>query len=207
MSLRMQRLASYVRPGSIVYDLCCDHGLIGLTAWQLGIIKQLIYVDQSFEALAGLKETLQRQGLGQERSIEVHHAEAESIIAPKLAADFIIAGVGIQTMMVIIKQIFSQGLGPHRLILGPQQKSQVLRLFLSHASYRLVAEEVVWEAGRFRELIIIEAAGDPISLYGDHFAQSSNPLELEFAAYLTDYYKTIDLRKSRGRHQKGVDRA
>ena len=54
MSERIYRIASYVRAGSIVYDLGCDHGLIGLRAWDCGLSKELHFVDQSHEALQGL---------------------------------------------------------------------------------------------------------------------------------------------------------
>lgn len=199
MSERIQRLASYVRPGATLYDLCCDHGLIGLTAWDRGDIERLVFIDQSADALSGLGRELIKRGLDKNTRIELSVANAENLKIPNVPADFIIAGVGIRTIEKIIRNLFSAGLGSHRLILGPQQKSQGLRCLLKSLSFGLVHEDVVWEAGRFRELIIVESKGEPISLFGDRFEQSEDPTAKRFASYLQNYYAAIAARQLQSR--------
>jgi len=108
----------------------------------------------------------------------------------------------VQTTLSILDQIFPQGLGGHRLILAPQQKSLDLRLFLRQRGYKLYDEIVIMEKRRFREILILEQEGEDISSFGEKILERQDPLSQAFKSYLETYYEAI--RKSRDRYSGSV---
>jgi len=55
---RIEAILRYIRPGRPLYDLCCDHGLIGLTALLEKGSSKVYFVDQSLNALRPLQNVL-----------------------------------------------------------------------------------------------------------------------------------------------------
>ncbi len=203
MSERIQKLASYVRPNSLVYDLCCDHGLIGLSAWDSKPLRGIVFVDQAPRALEALRKDLTGRGLHSDPRIQVKVCSAETLKIPREACDFIIAGVGCRTIVTILQKLFKKGLFPHRLILCPEKNSSSLRQFLHERKFGLVAEGVVLQMGRFREIIVIEAEGGPIHLMGEGFSQAEDEASRNFAASLQRWQDAIQAKKNTGHKPQG----
>ncbi len=192
---RFATILSCLRPDHILYDLCCDHGRIGLEA--LPQAKKVCFVDQSEEALRALREAIPLLPAEEQRKTEVICSSAEALSLPDEASDVIIAGVGIQTTIAIIAALVPDDLRNHRLILAPQQASEALREYLRKRGWGLIAERVVEERGRFREVIVIEKSGKEVSAYGESFADQDDPVARRFAKHSARYYER--LRSLRGR--------
>ena len=195
VSDRIQKLAAYVRPNGIVYDLCCDHGQIGLAAWDRLPLRSLIFVDQAPRALEALRKELEARGLAADQRIQVKACAAELLQIAEEPADFIIAGVGCRTMVNILKKLFSKGLGRHRLILCPEKNYFAVRSYLIELGYGMIAEDVVSQVGRYREIIVIEAKGGPIHLMGEGYSQQDDPLLQNFAASLRSWHQGISAKR------------
>lgn len=196
MSDRIRRLAAFVRPHSVLYDLCCDHGYIGLTAWDQKPLAGLIFVDQSPNALRAVHEALRERQLSADPRVQVLTALAEHLqIDKERPSDFVIAGVGIRTIVTIIRELFPDGLGPHRLIICPEKNSLELRSFLQTQRLGLVAEDVVMEADRFREIMVLEAKGGPIHLLGEGYAGREDPHVQNFVASLRAWHAEVTKKR------------
>ncbi|WP_141731292.1 tRNA (adenine(22)-N(1))-methyltransferase TrmK [Oligoflexus tunisiensis] len=191
MSDRIRRLASFVRPHSVLYDLCCDHGYIGLTAWDQKPLAGLVFVDQSPNALRAVHEALKARALTDDPRVQVINGPAEKIKLDARPSDLVMAGVGIRTIVTIIRALFSEGLGPHRLIICPEKNSLELRSFLLTQTLGLVAEDVVMEAERFREIIVLEEKGGPIHLLGEGYANRQDPHVQNFVVSLRAWYAAV----------------
>jgi tRNA (adenine22-N1)-methyltransferase len=194
-TLRFEKILSFVRPHHVLYDLCCDHGLMGLKALVDCKSAKVHFVDQSENALQAIRSELKLLPPDLQSKARVHCMPAERCVNLDEPSDFIIAGVGISTCISIISELFPAGLANHRLILAPQQKSQVLRKFLIEKDFRLVDETVTIERQRFREIIVVEAKGEAIDLYGHRFRSRLDADSKAFVQHLTDYYKVIDAKK------------
>ncbi|RYF50344.1 MAG: methyltransferase domain-containing protein [Cytophagaceae bacterium] len=142
LTKRMNAIVGYVRPDSTVFDICCDHGLMGLLALAQRNDSEVVFVDQSERALAAVRESLKDLDPSLAARAKVLCTAAETIVVPESPSDFIIAGVGTHTVISIIDHLFSKDLSTHRLILAPQQKSQPLRRYLQKKGWGLVDEHV-----------------------------------------------------------------
>lgn len=195
-TLRFEKILSFVRPDHVLYDLCCDHGLMGLRALTDNRSSAVHFVDQSENALKAIRKDLSQLSEDLRSKAFVHCMPAEKCVDLDAPGDFIIAGVGIQTCMAIIAALFPHGLGPHRLILAPQQKSQLLRKFLMNRNYRLFDESVTVERKRFREIIVVESEGEKIDLYGHRFRSRGDTDSIAFVQHLDEYYAKIRQKKT-----------
>lgn len=172
--------------------MCCDHGLIGFGA--LDKAKDVVFVDQSAKALGPLNEHLKTLDRAILERIKVFVSAGELVsIAGYDSSDFVIAGVGVTTVASIVAALFPEGLSNHRLILSPQQDSQPLRWYLSDRGFGLVDEYVVKERGRFREILVVEARGAPIT---ETFASDRDELCREFKAWLLECRAFIAQKKT-----------
>jgi tRNA (adenine22-N1)-methyltransferase len=196
MSDRIRRLASYVRPHSVLYDLCCDHGYIGLTAWDQKSLAGLVFVDQSPNALCAVQEALKERQLTDDPRVQVITGFAENLqIQNQSPCDFVIAGVGIRTIVTIIRELFPKGPGLHRLIICPEKNSLELRSFLRTQTLGVVAEDVVMEAERFREIIVLEEKGGPIHLLGEGYAGREDPHVQNFVSSLRTWHAEVSKKR------------
>lgn len=187
LSLRFDTIVSLLRPGRTLFDLCCDHGLIGFAA--LTHSPRVIFVDQSPQALKAVYERAATLEPHDRERIEIIESPGELLgIAGYGEADFIIAGVGITTVVSLISALFPEHLGRHRLILAPQQSTIPLRWYLQERGFGLIEEKVVKERGRFREILVIEAEGLPIP---EHYRAEKDELDREYKAWLAKYLHSI----------------
>ncbi len=192
MSQRIELLSGLARPNHVLFDLCCDHGLIGLHA--LKKAKRVVFVDQSENALMSLESTLSALDPASQAKAEVVAKPAEFIdITAYGPSDFIIAGVGVTTIVSILSALFPSGLGEHQLILSPQQDSLPLRWYLREKNYRLLRELAVEERGRFREILHIASEGQEVE---ENFQSEDDESSRAYKAWLNDYRAKI--AKSRG---------
>lgn len=192
LSVRFDKIVSLLRPNHTLYDLCCDHGLIGFAA--LSHASRVVFVDQSPPAIQAVFAGVSRLNPADRARTEILVCPGELVdISSERAADFVIAGVGVTTVASIVSALFPKVLGEHRLILSPHQDSTPLRWFLRDKGFRLQSESVVKERGRYREMIVVESNGDVI---GEVYANSSDELSREYIAWLAAY--RVQIEKIRG---------
>lgn len=197
MSPRMELILASLRGDRPLFDLCCDHGQLGLAALERWHLPHVSFVDQSPSVMQRLAATIEQSGLDLSKVTLVTGA-AETLSVPPGASDFILAGVGGQTIVKILDGLFPSGLGEHRLIISSQQKTQDLRFYLRTRDFRLIDEQVILEKGRFREVLTLGSEGDLVTLYGEKYQQRSDPVSQAFVLHLHYYYLKIQEAKEQG---------
>lgn len=156
----MQLIYDLLMPGEPVWDFCCDHGYLGLNAYESGLFPEIYFVDQVEHIIARLQKRFDTKYYREESPVQAHFLSqpGEGVERP-LRGTVVIAGVGAHTIFKIICGVHGKGLlQARRLILCPQRdEEKLIEFFLSERNfgYQLSDEHYeVEERGRLRKLLI-----------------------------------------------------
>lgn len=152
LSERIRALVARLEPDLPVYDLCCDHGLIGLLAWQEDPQRPVTFVDQSSAALEALQKELSKERY-QKAPLTVEICEAESLGPLSSSSNIVIAGVGNATILRILHKLVPERAPPHRLVLCSQQEPTPLLRHGEERGWILLESHPVNERGRVRTIL------------------------------------------------------
>ncbi len=121
LSPRLQFLLDRCRPGFTLWDLCCDHGYLGLSALQGRRFSQVVFNDTVPHVLEDL-----RRRLPMSPDWRILLSPAEEIDEP-LTGNVVLAGVGGEKIYKILCAHASRGgLVGERLILCPEKDAEWL---------------------------------------------------------------------------------
>ena len=149
ITARISRLCSFVVKDRSTWDLCCDHGLIGLSAWTRHRLPELHFVDRAPGVVAELEAELRdRIDL---TSIFFHPVDATELMLPVKPCNVIIAGVGFRAMKRIIEAIYPARL-PHRVIISVHAEAQKVEQTMKGLGFRLHEISQIEERGRIRSI-------------------------------------------------------
>lgn len=149
ISRRLEAALSYVVPNGDLWDICCDHGLLGLAAANRELAKQVYFVDQAPHLIQALPRI--ENGI----YLSLPGEEIQQIIKGTV----VILGVGDFTIQKILRSLQGQGLlQAGRLILGPHKNPERIAN-LDLENYQLVEKVTVDERGRERILYIFDQVG------------------------------------------------
>lgn len=149
LSPRLQLLLDLATPGEPLWDLCCDHGLLGRRALETGSFPEVHFVDQVPHIIEKL-----RARVGSIPAAQLHLLDAAMIAVP-VRGTLIAAGVGGEKIINIINSLStSRVLLANTLILGPQKHETKLIETMSHMpQWSIKALVSVAENGRNRKIL------------------------------------------------------
>lgn len=162
LSPRMQFIFDHLQPGQPVWDFCCDHGYLGLSAYRSGLFPEIYFVDQVDSIIENLRARFQRSHLRPELPANVQFFSCPGEAVPKeVRGTLVIAGVGAHTIFDILHGLHTKNLlKATRLVLMPQKDEEKLIIFLKmndDFGYSLKnPPESVSERGRLRKCFIYE---------------------------------------------------
>ena len=147
-----------------MWDLCCDHGYVGLKAYHSGTFPEIHFVDQVPEIISSLQERFenrhQRPGLTEK--VNFWAQSGETLTVP-MEGTAVIAGVGAHTILQILRGLCErdENLKISRWILGPHTDEEFLQESLSvwprfSKVFQLAALTNVREGQRDRKLLIFD---------------------------------------------------
>lgn len=151
LSDRMQAVADLVPKGSHVCDVGCDHGYVSIYLMQQGIAAHVLAMDVNKGPLERAFEHVQMAGLTAE--ITVRLSDGLSAYEMGEANCLILAGMGCRLMQDILTKYPDKTGDFSTLILQPQSEVPQFRQFLKEFGYCTVAEEMVYEDGKFYEVM------------------------------------------------------
>ena len=142
---RLAAAAAYVRPGSTVADIGCDHGK--LSAWLAGSGRcPLVFACDLREGpLQKARETCAPWA----DRVVFRLGSGLKVLAPGEAQDIVIAGMGAETIMEILDAAPWVFDGRYNLILVPATKHSLLRRWLARRGFALQSETLCTAAGRW----------------------------------------------------------
>ena len=163
LSKRLFMTASMVKAGSIVADVGCDHGYTAIYLVQNGICPRVLAMDVNEGPLLRAGEHIQEAGLSS--YIETRLSDGLSAMkwteeeaGPDSGAGcgrrpeadtLLMAGIGGRLTARILEDAAQKLSRMRAVILQPQSEVWLVRRTLSRLGYRITAEDMVKEDGRF----------------------------------------------------------
>ena len=148
LSKRLERIASFVQPGSRVADIGTDHGYVPIWLVQKGVCPSALAMDVRKGPLERAEEHVEEVGLS--GKIELRLSDGLAKLKAGEADTVVIAGMGGKLTCRILEQ------GKERLILSPQSEQDEVRHFLEEQGFSILREAMLTDEGKY--YIVIEAA-------------------------------------------------
>lgn len=152
ISKRLQEIAKYVYPYKKIADVGCDHGYLIIEAIKKYNVTNCIAIDNKEGPLNVAKYNI--TNVGYLDKVRFSLSSGITDIDNDTEA-VVISGMG----GVLITQILSEKeklTNIKRLILQPNRNSYELRKFLMENGFYIVSEEIIFEDGKFYEIIVSE---------------------------------------------------
>lgn len=156
ISKRLELVASFVPQGAILLDVGSDHAYLSIELVERGKIESAIAGEVVEGPYQSAVKNVEAHGL--EEKIQVRLANGLAAFEEEDRVSVItIAGMGGR----LIARILEEGLGKlanvERLILQPNNREDDLRIWLQDHGFQIVAESILEEAGKFYEILVVEA--------------------------------------------------
>lgn len=196
MSKRLQMLAEMVTPGNSVADVGCDHAFLSIYLVQKGISPHALAMDVREGPLAAAREHVREHGL--DTYIGVRLSDGLEKLESGEAGTLICAGMGGRLMKRILQARPEKAAGMKELILQPQSELKEFRAFLRGEGFRILAEDAVYEDGKYYFAMKAVYAGgrkggtaDPswqeiCDEYGELLLKAGHPVLRQYLLYQRD---------------------
>lgn len=149
LSKRLNKIAELVDFGASVIDVGTDHGYVPNFLCENKISSDIIATDISKNSLE--KSIDLTRELGNEKFVRNILANG---IVDENRDNIIIAGLGGIQIAEIIANSIDIAKSSKKLILQPMQKTNILRRELNNMGFEIFDEEIIYEDGRYFEIIL-----------------------------------------------------
>ncbi len=152
-SERVKALASLIDKNSVVYDIGCDHGHVGLYVFCQQGVKRLYLVDQSKAVIDTLQKNINEHNLDL-ANVRLIHKRGEDLEDVEKSATLVLAGIGFFTMQRIVSHLAARKLlSDNSFIICVNKNSDQVMSFMNTYGYVRVEERLLVER---QERFIIE---------------------------------------------------
>ena len=155
LSARMRALTDMVTVGNRVCDVGCDHGFVSIYLIQQGISPRVLAMDVRQGPLSRAQEHIRQLKL--EQYIETRLSDGVAALENGEADAMICAGMGGRLMQRILEEGREKLEAMEELILQPQSELPAFRAYLRQAGYVTLAENIVYEDGKFYPMMKVAA--------------------------------------------------
>ena len=156
ISKRLELVASFVPQGSILLDVGSDHAYLPIELVERGHIEGAIAGEVVEGPYQSAVKNVESHGLKEKIQVRLANGLAAFEETDQVSV-ITIAGMGGR----LIARILEEGLGKlanvERLILQPNNREDDLRIWLQENGFQIVAESILEEAGKFYEILVVEA--------------------------------------------------
>ena len=178
LSPRLQRLADYVHPGSIIVDVGTDHAYLPIWLLQNGISGAAYATEIRPGPLKNAASDAEAAGVRGELTLLL--CDRLALCPPDRVDTVVIAGMGGETVMGILHA--APWALQKRLILQPQTKLRELRAYLAAAELRIDDASLVYDNGRIYQVWSVDAgAMDPLCWVDPSLLAKRDPLLMQYA--------------------------
>lgn len=167
LSKRLGLLAQQYHHEKHIWDIGCDHGLLGLSFDSNPHVEEIHLVDPSTPVINVLKKQL--DAYITKRKIFIHHQKGQEIQLAPLSNLIFIAGMGGKEIHEILHSLIGQMKPDTRLVISPHRNILEVRAFLNQSIYRNENEFLVMEGGRYYQVMTLnlDQSFPRVSLYGE----------------------------------------
>jgi tRNA (adenine22-N1)-methyltransferase len=147
LSKRLEAIASLITPGHIVADVGTDHGYIPIYQIQQNRSPSAIAMDLREGPLQRAREHIQMCGLSDR--IHTRLSDGTAALGVGEADTIVVAGMGGELVLHILTDGEEVCRSAKELILQPQSEIAAVRRYLREHAYRIAAEDMVFEDGKY----------------------------------------------------------
>ncbi len=156
ISKRLELVASFVPQGAILLDVGSDHAYLPIELVERGQIEAAIAGEVVVGPYQSAVKNVDAHGL--EEKIQVRLANGLAAFEEEDQVSVItIAGMGGRLIATILEEGLDKLVNVERLILQPNNREDDLRIWLQDHGFQIVAESIIEEAGKFYEILVVEA--------------------------------------------------
>lgn len=191
LSKRLEAIASMITAGNILADVGTDHAYIPIYQIQCDKNPRAIAMDLRKGPLERAAEHILQYGLSDR--IETRLSNGVEALEPKEADTIVIAGMGGELIMRIISDGEAVCKCAKELILQPQSEIAALRRYLRENGYRIAAEDMVFEDGKYYSMMRVSFCGESEEsreeeytiedLYGPFLLEERHPVLKQYLQY------------------------
>ena len=148
VSERMRRIVDFAIPDRPTWDLCCDHGLIGLWAWHVHDLPELHFVDRAPRLVGELRTRI--AGHIDLTRLFFHQTDASQVEISPAPSNLLIGGVGFRAAERIVSNIDpTRG---HRVVVSVHAEADQLPRAMNELGWVIAGEATIEERGRRRSV-------------------------------------------------------
>ncbi|EHI76970.1 hypothetical protein HMPREF9184_00763 [Streptococcus sp. oral taxon 058 str. F0407] len=156
ISKRLELVASFVPQGTILLDVGSDHAYLPIELVEKGQIERAIAGEVVEGPCQSAVKNVEAHGL--KEKIQVRLANGLAAFEEEDQVSVItVAGMGGRLIATILEEGLDKLSNIQRLILQPNNREDDLRIWLQDHDFRIVAESILEEAGKFYEILVVEA--------------------------------------------------
>ena len=156
ISKRLELVASFVPQGAILLDVGSDHAYLPIELVERGHIEGAIAGEVVEGPYQSAVKNVEAHGLKEKIQVRLANGLAAFEDADQVSV-ITIAGMGGRLIARILEEGLNKLANLERLILQPNNREDDLRIWLQDHDFQIVAESILEEAGKFYEILVVEA--------------------------------------------------
>ncbi|TPE39151.1 tRNA (adenine-N(1))-methyltransferase [Streptococcus shenyangsis] len=156
ISKRLELVASFVPQGAILLDVGSDHAYLPIDLVERGKIESAIAGEVVEGPYQSAVKNVEAHGLKEKIQVRLANGLAAFEEADQVSV-ITIAGMGGRLIARILEEGLDKLANVERLILQPNNREDDLRIWLQENGFQIVAESILEEAGKFYEILVVEA--------------------------------------------------
>jgi tRNA A22 N-methylase len=146
LSKRLSALKSQAQASASIWDIGCDHGLLGLSFENDPNVQSIHLVDPSDLVINTLRTKLKDSDITR---IKILHNKGQNVKVDSLQKTIFIAGMGGKEIKDILLNLEAQLTSADQVVISPHRNILLLREYLMESPWRLKHESVVFEDEQF----------------------------------------------------------
>ena len=156
ISKRLELVASFVPQGAILLDVGSDHAYLPIELVERGKIESAIAGEVVEGPYQSAVKNVEAHGLKEKIQVRLANGLAAFEEVDQVSV-ITIAGMGGRLIARILEEGLDKLANVERLILQPNNREDDLRIWLQENGFQIVAESILEEAGKFYEILVVEA--------------------------------------------------
>lgn len=156
ISKRLELVASFVPQRAILLDVGSDHAYLPIELVERGQIEGAIAGEVVEGPYQSAVKNVEAHGLKEKIQVRLANGLAAFEETDQVSV-ITIAGMGGRLIARILEEGLDKLANVERLILQPNNREDDLRIWLQDHGFQIVAESILEEAGKFYEILVVEA--------------------------------------------------
>lgn len=182
ISKRLELVASFVPQGAILLDVGSDHAYLPIELVERGQIEAAIAGEVVEGPYQSAVKNVESHGLKEKIQVRLANGLAAFEEADQVSV-ITIAGMGGRLIATILQEGLEKLANVERLILQPNNREDDLRIWLQDNDFQIVAESILEEAGKFYEILVVEAGQMKLSAsdvrFGPFLSKEVSPVFIQ----------------------------